>query len=57
MLAHGVEECWLVNPERRIVEVLRGVSGAMTSVDSILTSALLPGFVLAIAEVWEALDR
>ena len=57
MLAHGVDECWLINPERRSVETLSGRDGELKIVSNALESDLLPGFAFNLADLWAALDR
>ena len=53
----GVPECWLVDPEEKCVEVYRtagptyALHEAFTESRS-LTSAMLPGFSLAVAEIF-----
>jgi Uma2 family endonuclease len=50
----GVKEVWLVQPEDRTVEIWTGPTlpeQALTGTDSI-TSGLLPGFTLALPELF-----
>jgi Uma2 family endonuclease len=52
--AAGVKEVWLADPEDRTVEIWTGPKlpeQALTGTDSI-TSALLPGFTLALPELF-----
>jgi Uma2 family endonuclease len=52
--AAGVKEVWLVDPEDRTTEIWTGPAlpeSELTSTDSI-TSALLPGFTLALPELF-----
>lgn len=54
----GVPECWLVDPEEKCVELYRlagqtyALHEAFTGSQS-LTSAILPGFSLAVAEIFK----
>lgn len=54
-LAHGVEVCWLVDPETRTVEVFEGeVSGIQR--DGTLESGHLPGLSIPLKELFASLD-
>src|SRR5262249_40557370 len=54
----GVPEYWIVDPDARVVEVYRAsdagyvLSGAFQAQEE-LTSPLLPGFVLAVAGIFQ----
>jgi Uma2 family endonuclease len=53
----GVEEYWIADWRVRIVEVYRRIEGDLRLVttlsgDDVLTSPLLPGFTLPIADLW-----
>ncbi len=55
---HGVAESWLVNPEKRDLEVYRLSKGSLDLVarwkeDDELSSPLLPGFTCAIADIFK----
>ncbi|OAI44487.1 hypothetical protein AYO38_02160 [bacterium SCGC AG-212-C10] len=52
---HGVEVCWLFDPEARTVERFEGDADA-EPVTGVLQSSHLPGFSLALAELWSRLD-
>lgn len=57
MRAHGVDACWLIDPERRTAEVFEGVAdGALQPADGTLASEFLPGLRLPLAELWAAID-
>jgi Uma2 family endonuclease len=52
-----VQECWLVSPEARTVEVLRRAAqeferASLYGMGDVLTSSILPGFRLEIADIW-----
>jgi Uma2 family endonuclease len=56
MLASGVEVSWLVVPESRTVEVLEGDAVRTLAMNDELTSEHLPGFALALADLFAVLD-
>jgi Uma2 family endonuclease len=58
MRANGVDECWLIDPERREAFVFDDHrDGTRLEPDATLQSDLLPGFSLPLHELWAALDR
>ena len=58
MRANGVPVCWFIDPERRIAERFEGEDdGSELPADGALTSPLLPGFALPLADIWAELDR
>lgn len=57
MLAHGVDVCWLVDPEARTAEIYEGDGEPrILSGDAVLESSHLPGFALPIADLFAVLD-
>lgn len=53
--AHGVDAAWLVDPERRVIEVWdEGRAGVPLSPGDELASAALPGFTLDVATLFAA---
>jgi Uma2 family endonuclease len=55
--ARGADVCWLVDPDRRVVEVFEAArDGERRAADDILESAHLPGFRLLLKDLWAALD-
>jgi Uma2 family endonuclease len=53
----GVDVCWLIEPERRWVEVWdEGRDGVRLADDAAMESAALPGFRLPIQQLWDAID-
>ena len=55
---YGVDAGWLVDPDRRVVEVFEGDrDGSVLGADDTLTSAVMPGFELPLAELFAVLDR
>jgi len=55
---HGVLVCWLIDPVSRTVEVFEGErAGERLPADGVLETSHLPGFSLAITELFAALDR
>ena len=54
-LVAGVDLCWLVDPERRTVEVVaRGAPARTLRSGDMLTSPSLPGFSLPVEQLWRA---
>lgn len=55
---NGVGACWLIDPESRSVELFEGdADGKPLGLDAELTSVLLPGFSLALKDLFAVLDR
>ena len=55
---NGVDVCWAVDPEARIVEVFDGeLDGAGFREGETLASFWLPGFALALSDLFAVLDR
>lgn len=54
-LAHGVSECWLIDPYRRTFEVFDATRDGVPFSD-IVTSPLLPGFELSLPDLFATLD-
>jgi Uma2 family endonuclease len=56
--AAGIAEYWIVDPDERAITVLRLEGDAYVVhghfIEGTATSALLPGFVVVVAEVWAA---
>jgi Uma2 family endonuclease len=52
----GVETCWLIDPVSRTAEVYEGRGKKGKPVD-ILTAASMPGFALALTELFAVLDE
>jgi Uma2 family endonuclease len=53
----GVDICWLIDPERRTVEVFdEKRDGEPLAEDGVLESPLLPDFSLPVLELWADLD-
>ena len=58
MRANGVDVCWLIDPDRRTVELFDdGRDGENLSGDTIVTSPRLPGFALDLRDIFSVLDR
>ena len=54
----GVDVCWLVEPERRWVEVFDGArDGERLGNSDSLTAAGMPGFAIPLRELWAGIDR
>lgn len=54
---NGTEVCWLIDPERRVVERFEGDADAeRVPADGTLTTAALPGFALPLGELFAVLD-
>jgi Uma2 family endonuclease len=52
--SRGVEACWLIDPGRRTVEVFEaGRDGETVPADGMLESAAVPGFSMAVSDLWE----
>ncbi len=57
MRAGGVEVCWLVDPDRRTVEVFDDAQDSRTlSAPAVLESPHMPGFRLPLDELFSVLD-
>jgi len=57
MRANGVDLCWLVDPASRTVEVFEGgIEAEPLPADGALTSPLLPGLRIALADIWAVLS-
>ncbi len=55
--ANGVEACWLIDPERRWVEVWEGADdGVRLPQGGVLGAAAMPGFELSVSELFAVLD-
>lgn len=53
----GVDVCWLIDPGARSVEVFDSArDGDQLQPGASLESAAMPGFALALDELWQALD-
>lgn len=54
---HGVDVCWLVDPESRTIEVFEdGRDGDVLGDGAVLTSRHLPGFELSLRQLFAVLD-
>ncbi|MFN0145816.1 MAG: Uma2 family endonuclease [Dehalococcoidia bacterium] len=54
----GVDVCWIIDPDRRVAEVLEdGRDAEPVPPDGALESPLLPGFSLALQRLFAVLDR
>ena len=57
-LENGVPECWLIDPVARTVEIFDASrDGEPLPFDGAITSRLLPGFRLKLAELFSVLDQ
>ena len=56
MRAHGVDVCWIIDPESRTVEVFEGDADGAVFRGRWLTSFHVPGFALDLDELWALLD-
>jgi Uma2 family endonuclease len=57
-LERGFDECWLIDPEQRWVEVFDAErDGERLPSDGVLDSPLLPGFSMPVADLWAELDE
>ncbi|MBA4180346.1 MAG: hypothetical protein C0506_07150 [Anaerolinea sp.] len=54
--ANGVDECWLVDPRLRTVEQFSSEGEFILGADQTLVSTALPGFELALGELFAALE-
>ncbi len=54
--ANGVAECWLVDPRLRTVELFSSEGEFILGTDQTLVSIALPGFELALSELFAVLD-
>jgi len=55
--AHGVDVCWLIDPEARTAEVFdAGREGVLFPADGALESEALPGFRFRLADLFATLD-
>ncbi|MEP6871334.1 MAG: Uma2 family endonuclease [Anaerolineaceae bacterium] len=54
--ANGVDECWLVDPRMRTVELFSSEGEFILGTDQTLDSIALPGFELALGEHFAVLD-
>ena len=58
MRPNGVDVCWLIDPDRRTVELFDdGRDGETVAGDATVTSAHLPGFKLDLRDLFTVLDR
>jgi Uma2 family endonuclease len=58
MRRYGVDVCWLIDPERRAIEIFEGAAdGKPHEVNSPLTSTLLPGLAIDPGQLFAVLDR
>lgn len=56
--ANGVEVCWLLDPQSRSVEVFEGDrDGERMTAESALETPAMPGFRLALSDLFAVLDR
>ncbi len=55
--ANGIDACWLIDPESRTVEVFEGDTDGITMAEGTLTSGHMPGFMLALSDLFAVLDR
>ena len=57
MRAAGTDACWLVDPDRRTVEVFDDThDGEVLAAPAVLESPHMPGFQLALADLFSVLD-
>src|SRR5690606_25618565 len=58
-LTNGVDVCWLVDPSSQTVEVFDKADAAASSLraDDTLRAPQLPGFALAVSDLFAVLDR
>src|SRR4029079_666973 len=56
--ANGIPVCWLVDPDRRTVEVFEGeLDGKVLAAGDVLETPHMPGFSLPLDELFAVLDR
>jgi Uma2 family endonuclease len=56
--SHGVDVCWLIDPEARTAEVFEGDRDAEPiPADGALETSFMPGFSLALGDLFAVLDR
>ncbi len=56
--ANGVDVCWLIDPMARTVEVFEGDRDAeQLAADGVLEATVMPGFSLALSDLFAVLDR
>lgn len=56
--ANGVDACWLIDPYARTVEVFdANRDGVQLGAGEALETAAMPGFSVAQADLWAAMDR
>ena len=54
---NGVDVCWLVDPVSKTVEVYEGVSdGVRMNRDQVLSTPVMPGFELSLAELFAVIE-
>jgi Uma2 family endonuclease len=51
----GVVTCWLIDPDRRTAELFEGDADAVAV--TVLESAAMPGFSVALADLFKVLER
>lgn len=54
--ANGVDECWLVDPRLRTIELFSSEGEFILGADQTLVSAALPGFELALSDLFAVLE-
>ena len=54
--ANGVDECWLVDPRLRTLELFSAEGEFILGADQALVSLALPGFELALSELFAVLE-
>jgi Uma2 family endonuclease len=56
-LAHGVDVCWLINPDQRWAEVFdQAHDGSRVEPDGALETALVPGLSIPLQSLWNAVE-
>jgi hypothetical protein len=55
-LDHGVDVCWLIDPVRRTAEILDAAGASMIPADGVLEHPVVPGFHVAMVELFAVLD-
>ena len=53
--AAGVDTCWLIDPDARTAELFEGDHDALRV--TVLESSAMPGFSVALADLFKVLDR